>query len=108
MDAFYALAEPRRRRIIEIIAASGQLSATQIYKKFNVTAQAVSQHLTILRDAGLVKMEKRAQQHIYSLDPSSISEVGEWAQKTQRLWNKRLDRLEDVIGEEKRKSAKKR
>ena len=58
MDAFLAIAEPRRRRILELLASNGQLTATEIYKKFNITAQAVSQHLKVLLDAKLVNMEK--------------------------------------------------
>jgi len=101
MDMFYALAEPRRRRIIELLAHNGQLSATQIYRKFDVTAQAVSQHLGVLLDAKLVRMEKRAQQHIYRLNTESISEVEEWAREMEALWNKRFDRLDDVLEEQK-------
>lgn len=106
MDAFYALAEPRRRRIIELLAREGQMPAGDIYGKFNITAQAVSQHLRVLLDAGLVHMHKRAQQHIYELNPASLSEVEEWARSTGHLWNRRLDRLDAVLKEEKKRNAK--
>jgi DNA-binding transcriptional ArsR family regulator len=107
MDMFYALAEPRRRRIIELLARGGEMSATEIYKRFDVTAQAVSQHLKVLLDAGLLKMEKRAQQHIYTLDTATVSEVEEWAARMERLWNERFDRLDAVLEDEKRRHAKK-
>jgi DNA-binding transcriptional ArsR family regulator len=108
MDMFYALAEPRRRRIIELLANSGQLTATQIYKKFDVTAQAISQHLGILLDAKLVLMHKHSQQHIYELNPASIYEIEEWAKQTERLWKERFDRLDGVLESEKKKNAKSR
>jgi DNA-binding transcriptional ArsR family regulator len=108
MDVFYALAEPRRRRIIELLASNGQLNATQIYGRFDITAQAVSQHLRVLLDAGIVLMRKRAQQHIYELNTASLSEVEEWIRKNERIWNERLDTLGDVLLEEKKKAYKRR
>lgn len=103
MDSFSALAEPRRRAIIELLARRGQLSASEIYRSFSVTAQAVSQHLRILLDAGLLRMEKRSQQHIYSLNPGSIKEIEKWARQMNILWNDSFDRLERVLDEEKNK-----
>lgn len=108
MDVFYALAEPRRRKVVEILAKSGGLSATQIYEEFDISPQAVSQHLGILRDAGVVLMEKRAQQHIYRINPISIDELAEWTKKMTRLWNERFDRLDEILEIEKRKNAKNR
>ncbi|MCL5412258.1 MAG: metalloregulator ArsR/SmtB family transcription factor [Candidatus Marsarchaeota archaeon] len=101
MDVFYALAEPRRRKIVELLAREGQMSATNIYGKFDVTAQAISQHLRVLREAKLVKMEKQAQRHIYQVNPDSILEVERWARDTERLWVDRFDRLDEVFKTEK-------
>ena len=108
MAVFYALAEPRRRRIIELLAANGQLSAGEIQSKFNVTAQAISQHLGVLLSAKLVIMKKDAQRHIYQLNPTSVSEVEEWAKDMERLWNDRFEKLDIILEEEKKKSARKR
>ncbi len=107
MDAFYALAEPRRRRIIEIVAASGQLSATEIANRFDITAQAVSQHLGVLLQTDLLKVHKRAQQRIYEINPDKVLEVEAWTEKTLRTWNGRLDRLDRVLQDEKKANAKK-
>ena len=103
MDVFYALAEPKRRKIIEILARNGELSATQIYTKFDITAQAVSQHLKVLLDAGILKMEKRSQQHIYQINPESIMEIERWLAHTKQLWSERLDNLDKFLETEKRK-----
>ena len=62
MDTFGALADPNRRSIIELLAVRGELPASEISSKFNITPAAISQHLKILREAELVTMEKRAQQ----------------------------------------------
>ena len=75
MDKFHALAEPTRRDIIEMLATSGQLSASQICDKFPVSPPAISQHLKVLREAKLVRMEKRAQQRIYQLNPEGMHEL---------------------------------
>ena len=94
MDAFYALAEPRRRKVVEILAHRGQLSATQISDEFDVTPQAISQHLRVLREAKVIQMERRAQQRIYSFNPKSTFEIEKWAAEMTEMWNSRLDRLD--------------
>ena len=106
MDAFYALAEPNRRRIMEILASSGELPASEICGKFNVTAQAVSQHLKILLEVGLLSMEKRSQQRIYQINADSMQEVEDWIERTRQLWTARLDRLDRLLEAEKKKNAK--
>lgn len=102
MDTFGALAEPRRRKIIELIAKEGQLPAGQIYRRFNFTAQAVSQHLRILLETKILRMEKRAQQHIYSLNPDFIDEMEHWTRRLHAQWNESLDRLDKILEEQKK------
>ncbi|HKT22754.1 MAG TPA: metalloregulator ArsR/SmtB family transcription factor [Nitrososphaerales archaeon] len=97
MDAFHALAEPRRRRVVEILAHRGQLSATQICDEFDVTPQAISQHLRVLREANVIRMEKRAQQRLYAFNPQSMYQIERWAANMATLWNSRLDRLERAL-----------
>ena len=106
MDVFYALAEPRRRKIIELLARSGELTATEISSKFDVTAQAISQHLGILLDAKLVLVNKEAQRRIYRINAVSISEIDEWIKQIEKQWNGRLDRLDGMLKAEKNKNAK--
>lgn len=93
MDIFSALAEPTRRSIIEMLAERGQLTASNICDKFNVSAPAISQHLKVLREANLVTMEKRAQQHIYQINPKAK----DWIKKMMMLWNESFEKLEEVI-----------
>lgn len=97
MDIFYALAEPKRRDIIEMLADKGQLTASQIHSKFDMSAPAVSQHLKVLREAKLVNMEKKAQQRIYKINPKSFLELEKWAKKMAIIWNKRFDALEKLL-----------
>ena len=93
MDIFTALAEPTRRSIIEMLAEKGALSVTDISDQFDSSPPAISQHLKVLREAKLVRMEKRSRQRIYQIDPGAIHQLGEWM--------KRFDRLEKVLQTEK-------
>ncbi len=102
MDVFYALAEPRRRKIIEILANNGRLSATEICDNFRITPQAVSQHLRILLDAKILRMERHAQRRIYRINPVSMLEVERWTKRMEMLWNERFEVLDRVLKEEKR------
>jgi DNA-binding transcriptional ArsR family regulator len=101
MDTFYALAEPTRRKILEMLAKEGQLSATEISDRFDVSPSAISQHLKVLREAELVRMEKRAQQRLYRINPDAMLEVANWATQMTQLWHQRLDAFDAVLKAEK-------
>ncbi len=100
VDVFAALAEPNRRKILEILAEKGQMPASDIYQHFHSTPQAVSQHLKVLREAQLVTVEKEAQKRLYTLNPEKIREFENWAMKTMSLWQQRFDRLEKLLNED--------
>ena len=103
---FVALADPTRRNILELLATRGELSATAIYEQFPVSPQAVSQHLKVLREARLVEMEKRAQKHVYRLNPQTLSQFETWIQQTKQRWEERFAALDTVLESEKKKSVK--
>jgi DNA-binding transcriptional ArsR family regulator len=106
MDMFVALADPTRRNIIELLANSGELPATAIYQNFPISPPAVSQHLKVLREARLVEMEKRAQQHVYRLKPETLSEFESWVKQVQQNWEERFEVLDKVLEAEKGKLTK--
>ena len=99
MDVFGALAEPTRRKILEMLAERGQMPASDIYKAFDATPQAISQHLKVLREVDLVRVEKQAQKRLYDINTETIRELETWANRTRVAWNKRLDRLENLLAE---------
>jgi DNA-binding transcriptional ArsR family regulator len=105
MDTFHALAEPTRRQIVEMLAREGALTAGDIQARFSVSAPAISQHLKVLREAGLVRVEKRAQQRIYSVNPEAMLEMEAWARRVRQLWAGRFDALEALLREEQSKST---
>ena len=97
MDIFAALAEPTRRKIIETLAEQGQMQASDIYRQFDTTPPAISQHLKVLRQANLVKVEKQAQKRLYEINPDAIQALENWAKETIHLWSQRLERLDKVL-----------
>ena len=100
MDTFTAIADPTRRTIIKLLALQGQLSATQIASHFAISAQAISQHLKILREANVLHMEKHAQQRLYQINPDSMREIESWAQGIGQLWQERFDAIATLLAEE--------
>jgi DNA-binding transcriptional ArsR family regulator len=106
MDMFSALAEPTRRNIVELLAKKGTLSATSISDNFSITPQAISQHLKVLRDAEVIKVEKRAQQRLYQINPKKVQELEEWIKKLTEMWDRRFNMLDRLLEEEKKKLKK--
>lgn len=97
MDVYFALAEPKRRQIIEQIALNGQLAASEIAEKFQVTASAISQHLKVLCEANILKRKKKAQQRLYSINTESLVEVEQWVTDMKTMWEERFDNLEKYL-----------
>lgn len=88
---------------MELLAQRGELTATEIYRQFDVSSPAISQHLKVLRESELVHVEKRAQQRVYKINPDGLLELEDWARKLFELWTERFDALEKVIETEKRR-----
>ena len=86
MDTFTALADPTRRRIIESLAA-GETSFGELADKFEMSRPAVSQHLKVLRDAGIVRARVDAQRRIYRLNDDSLADVEAWLGKVREFWS---------------------
>ncbi|MDZ5622300.1 ArsR/SmtB family transcription factor [Nocardioides bizhenqiangii] len=89
MDAFSAAAEPNRRRILQLLASAPQ-TVSDIAAEFPVTRSAVSQHLLLLADAGLVTAEKVGRQRIYRVDPEGLRSL---QAEIDRFWTDELDLL---------------
>ncbi len=94
--AFKALAEPRRRAILELVR-DGELAAGEIAARFDVTRPAISQHLTVLKDAGLVVERRAGTRRLYRADPAGL--VG-LKQFVDRFWATGLERMKDAAEHE--------
>ncbi len=84
MDIFLVLSDPVRRHILELLADFGQLSASNISQRFEISQPAVSQHLKVLRQAGLVKVQRVAQFRLYQLQTRRLQELTEWIAKVSK------------------------
>ena len=93
MDALTALAEPTRRRITDALR-SRECSVSDLVAIVGMSQPAVSKHLRVLREAGVVSVETRAQQRIYRLDPGPFRELDAWLAPYRRLWTHHLTALE--------------
>ena len=92
MSSLGALADPTRRRIVELLGA-GDLAAGEIVERFALSPPAISQHLKVLREAGLVRVRVDGQRRIYSLDPAGLDEIERWVARVRQFWSERLDVL---------------
>ena len=99
MDTFLALADPTRRHIIESLA-TGELACGDLADRFDMSRPAVSQHLKVLREAGIVTARADAQRRIYSLSDDGLDDVEAWLGKVRSFWTQRLDRLEELLADE--------
>jgi DNA-binding transcriptional ArsR family regulator len=107
MQSLAALADPTRRRIVELLAVRDR-TAGELVKEFDMTAPAISQHLNVLRDAGLVVTRAEGQTRIQSLNPTGLDELESWLERTRRFWSRRLDALERELRAEDERDRKKK
>ena len=96
-----ALAEPNRLRIVELLR-KGPSSVNEIAGRLELSQPLVSKHLRVLREAGLVRVRAEAQQRLYELQPEPFEQLETWVSSFRRLWEGRLDRLDDYVQQMKR------
>jgi DNA-binding transcriptional ArsR family regulator len=93
VDALAVIAEPTRRRIVDALRVT-QSSVSELVTSLGMSQPAVSKHLRVLREAGVVSVRTAAQQRIYRLEPGPFRELDVWLSPYRRLWNSHLDMLE--------------
>jgi len=101
-DVYSAIADPTRRQLIRMLAGVDELPLHKLTEKFNMGRTAVSKHLAILREAGLVMVRKVGRETRYKLDAAPLQEVQEWVSFYEQFWTQRIDRLRDLLEEENR------
>ena len=106
MLSLEALADPTRRRIVELLAQRDR-TAGEIVDEFDLSAPAISQHLNVLREAGLVVTRAEGQSRIQTLNPAGLDEIGTWLNRTRQFWSRRLDALERELKAEDARARKK-
>ena len=94
MDTFEVLADPTRRQIVEMLG-EGECIAGELGESFTISQPAVSRHLRVLRDSGLVTSRGEAQRRIYRLDPAPLAQIDRWLDRYRSLWVDCQDRVEE-------------
>jgi DNA-binding transcriptional ArsR family regulator len=93
MDALTAIAEPTRRRIVDALRVR-ECSVTDLVVALQMSQPAISKHLRVLREAGVVAVRVHAQQRIYRLEPGPFRELDAWLAPYRQMWTRHLAALE--------------
>ncbi len=97
-DLFQAIADPTRREIIDLLTRQS-LPVNEVAERFDMSRPAISKHIKILNECGLVVIRKEGRQRYCRADTRKLLEVIEWAQRYRKFWDERLDSLEAALAE---------
>jgi DNA-binding transcriptional ArsR family regulator len=92
-DVFNAIAEPRRRQIIDLLSRSRGLAVGAIVVTLRLPQPVVSKHLGVLREAGIVSATKQGKSRVYELNPDQLRSVYDWVKTFEEHWERQLDRI---------------
>ncbi len=98
------LAEPSRVALLDLLR-EGEQSVGELVKGLGLSQPAVSKHLRVLKEAGLVEARVDAQRRLYRVRPEPLVELDHWLEPYRRLWEERLDRLEDHLDDRRKKTG---
>jgi DNA-binding transcriptional ArsR family regulator len=99
-DVFGAVSNPARRVILDELC-HGPRTAGQLTGLLELSRSAASEHLAVLREAGLVREERYGRNRLYHLQPAGLGEVSDWVKHIEHYWTRRLDALGELLDEEK-------
>jgi DNA-binding transcriptional ArsR family regulator len=97
-DAFNAVAEPRRRQILDLLAA-GELPVNDLVARLGVAQPVVSKHLRVLREVGLVGVREDGRQRVYGLNGQPLRPIYEWVRSFEQSWSHRFELMDSVLAE---------
>jgi DNA-binding transcriptional ArsR family regulator len=97
-DVFQAIADPHRRDILALLARR-PLPISRIAGHFPISRPAVSKHVKILVECGLIEIRKRGRERVCEVQPEKLNEVSAWIEQYQQLWEQRFDRLDELLQE---------
>ena len=97
---FAALGDPTRFAIVERLLSRGALPAGDLQDVADISAPAISRHLKVLREAGIITQTIDKQRRIYAVDPGAMQSISDWTQSHEAFWNSSLDRLAAVLKED--------
>ena len=95
-NVFTAIADPTRRAILDLLR-QGEQPVKQIAQPFSMSLPAISQHLNVLYEAGLVSQRREGRQRFYRLNPEPLKQVSDWVNYYEQFWQEKLDVLENYL-----------
>ncbi len=104
-DVYTAIGDPTRRALLRRMADEGEKSVTELLEPFSISQPAISKHLRILRDAGLVRRRKEGRMRLYEVEASSLRQVHDWVSHFERHWDEKLDALGDYLNRKRKPST---
>jgi len=104
-DAFNAVAEPRRRQILDVLA-SGERPVNDLVDVLGLTQPQVSKHLRVLREVGAVEVRDSGRQRLYRLNGEALKPIFDWVKDFERLWTERFDLMDDVLEDLKKEEGR--
>src|SRR5919198_2274055 len=104
-DAFNAVAEPRRREILDVLA-DGERPVNDLVRLLDVAQPQVSKHLRVLREVGAVTVRDEGRQRLYRLNGQALKPIHDWVKGYERLWTDRFDELDTVLEDLKSKEQR--
>jgi len=103
-DAFNAVAEPRRREILDLLA-EGELPVNEIVERLGMSQPQASKHLRVLREVGLADVREAGRQRVYRLNGQPLQRIHDWVKAYEEAWSDRFEALDTVLNELKGKEA---
>jgi len=103
-DAFNAVAEPRRRQILDVLA-DGERSVNDLVRLLGLAQPQVSKHLRVLREVGAVQVRGEGRQRLYRLNGQALKPIHDWVRSYEHSWSERFDRLDVVLEDLKRQEG---
>ena len=97
-DVLNAIADTNRREILRMLSVNS-LSVNSVAEKFKISRPAVSKHVKILKECGLISIKKKGREHICEPKFDKLKEVSSWVEKSRTFWNEKLDDLERFLAE---------
>lgn len=95
-DVFQAIADPTRREIIGLIARK-TMTPNSVAESFDVSRQAISKHIKILTECGLVSIRQQGRERFCSVEPEKLNEVADWLLDFRNLWEQRFKKLDEML-----------
>ena len=96
-DAFNAIAEPRRRELLDVLAAQGERQVNDLVAATGLAQPQVSKHLRVLREVGAVDVREDGRRRLYRLNGEALKPIHDWVKDYERTWSERFDRMDAVI-----------